>query len=71
MKNTVPYLSEILKMIDHGKNGNIEMLEKYALLMADKVEQDGFNEQAKLIRDHVNNVPGEMVIPQKYQSMKK
>lgn len=64
MKNTLLYLSEILKIIEHGQNSNVEMMEKYALLMADKVENDGFHEQAKLIRDRVNHVQGQLVTPQ-------
>lgn len=64
MKNTVNYLSEVLKMIEHAQNGNIEMMQKYAILMAEKMEKDGLHEQAKLIKDRVYQVPGQIVVPQ-------
>lgn len=44
------YLSEVLRIIRHGREGNVEGLEAYARLLADKLKADGENEAAERVR---------------------
>lgn len=51
------YLSEILKILDGALKANASMATNYAGLLADKLEQDGEKNQARLIRERLARAP--------------
>jgi hypothetical protein len=44
------YLSEVLKIISNGVNGNKESVKDYSLLLSDKLHKDGKVKEAELVR---------------------
>ena len=56
-KRIVQYLSEILKILDGALKANASMATNYAGLLADKLEQDGEKNQARLIRERLARAP--------------
>lgn len=54
---SVPYLSEILKILDGALRSNASMSTNYAGLLADKLEQDGQRDVAVRIRERLARAP--------------
>lgn len=49
------HVSEVLKIIEGGIKGNITQVSTYASLLADKLEKEGLERQAKNIRSKINS----------------
>lgn len=58
-------MSEILKIIDGAVKANASMAKNYASLLADKLEQQGENKQAKMIRERLLKAPQALAGAQK------
>lgn len=57
MTVSFPHLSEVLKILDGALKSNASMSTNYAGLLADKLEQDGYREQAMRIRERLARAP--------------
>lgn len=58
------YLSEILKIIEHGTNGNTEAVKNYGNLLSEKMAQDGLLKESELVAQKSNKIDnGEYAYP--------
>lgn len=49
------HVSEVMKIIEGGIKGNVTQVTSYASLLADKLEKEGLERQAKSIRNKINS----------------
>ncbi len=60
------YLSEILKIIEHGVNGNTDAVKDYGNLLSEKMAQDGLLKESEMVYKRANKMDlGELIGPAK------
>lgn len=60
------YLSEILKIIEHGANGNTDAVKDYANLLSKKMGQDGLHKESEMVYKRAHQMDlGELIFPVK------